>query len=82
MSLQKLAKHLETAGRNNDSMLVHMSPREVSGLQALARQHGGDLTINPSTGRVEAGFLDSILPMLAGAALTATGVGAPLAEHW
>jgi hypothetical protein len=79
MSLQKLAKHLETAGRNNDSMLVHMSPREVSGLQSLARQHGGDLTINPSTGLVEAGFLDSILPMLAGAALTATGVGAPLA---
>jgi hypothetical protein len=79
MSLQKLAKHLETAGRNNDSMLVHMSPREVSGLQSLARQHGGDLTINPNTGLVEAGFLDSILPMLAGAALTATGVGAPLA---
>ena len=79
MSLQKLAKHLETAGRNNDSMLVHMSPREVSGLQALARQHGGDLSINPNTGLVEAGFLDSILPMLAGAALTATGVGAPLA---
>jgi hypothetical protein len=79
MSLQKLAKHLETAGRNNDSMLVHMSPREVSGLQSLARQHGGDLTINPTTGLVEAGFLDSILPMIAGAALTATGVGAPLA---
>ena len=79
MSLQKLAKHLETAGRNNDSMLVHMSPREVSGLQALARQHGGDLTINPTTGLVEAGFLDSILPMIAGAALTATGIGAPLA---
>ena len=79
MSLQKLAKHLEATGRNNDSMLVHMSPREVSGLQALARQHGGDLSINPTTGLVEAGFLDSILPMLAGAALTATGVGAPLA---
>lgn len=79
MSLQKLAKHLETAGRNNDSMLVHMSPREVSGLQSLARQHGGDLTINPTTGLVEAGFLDSILPMIAGAALTATGIGAPLA---
>jgi hypothetical protein len=79
MSLHKIAKHLEAAGRNNDSMLVHMSPREVSGLQALARTHGGDLSINPNTGLVEAGFLDSILPMLAGAALTATGIGAPLA---
>jgi hypothetical protein len=79
MSLKQIAHHLQAAGRNNDSMLVHMSPREVSGLQALARQHGGDLSINPNTGLVEAGFLDSILPMLAGAALTATGVGAPLA---
>lgn len=79
MSLRKLASHLQAEGRNNDSMLVHMSPREVSGLQSLARQYGGDLSINPKTGLVEAGFLDSILPMLAGAALTATGVGAPLA---
>ena len=79
MSLQKLAKHLETAGRNNDSMLVHMSPREVSGLQALARQHGGDLSINPNTGLVEAGFLDSILPTIAGLGLSLIpGVG-PLA---
>lgn len=79
MSLQKLAKHLETAGRNNDSMLVHMSPREVSGLQALARQHGGDLTINPNTGLVEAGFLESVLPTIAGLGLSLIpGVG-PLA---
>lgn len=79
MSLQKLAKHLETAGRNNDSMLVHMSPREVSGLQALARQHGGDLTINPHTGLVEAGFLESVLPTIAGLGLSLIpGVG-PLA---
>jgi hypothetical protein len=79
MSLKQIAHQLQAAGRNNDSMLVHMSPREVSGLQSLARQHGGNLSVNPTTGLVEAGFLDSILPMLAGAALTATGVGAPLA---
>jgi hypothetical protein len=56
-----------------------MAPQEVAGLQALAKAHGGSLTINPDTGLPEAGFLSSILPMLAGAALTATGIGAPLA---
>jgi hypothetical protein len=53
-----------------------MSPREVRGLQALAKAHGGSLTINPDTGLVEAGFLDRLLPMIAGAALASTGVGA------
>jgi hypothetical protein len=56
-----------------------MSPREIKGLQALALAHGGSLTINPETGLPEAGFLEQILPMVAGAALTFTGVGAPLA---
>jgi hypothetical protein len=42
-------------------------------------QHGGSLTINPKTGLVEANFLKSILPVIAGAALAATGVGAPMA---
>jgi hypothetical protein len=56
-----------------------MAPQEVAGLQALAKAHGGSLTVNPDTGLPEAGFLSSILPMIAGAALAATGVGAPLA---
>lgn len=60
-------------------MLVHMSPGEVHGLQALAKAHGGSLTINPQTGLPEAGFLSSILPIAAGAALTAMGVPPPLA---
>lgn len=77
--LPALAQNLQTQGRGQDKMLVHMTPREVAGLQALAMQHGGSLTINPKTGLVEAGFLSSILPMVAGAALAATGVGAPLA---
>jgi len=66
-------------GRGKDTMLVHMTPGEVRGLQQLALAHGGSLTINPHTGLVEAGFLSSMLPMLVGAALTATGVGAPIA---
>jgi hypothetical protein len=79
MSLHVAAKHLASKGRDGDSTLVHMSPGEVKGLQALAMAHGGSLTINPDTGLVEASFLKRILPMVAGAALMATGVGAPLA---
>jgi hypothetical protein len=56
-----------------------MTPNEVSGLQAVAKAHGGSLTINPHTGLAEAGFLRGILPTLLGAGLAATGVGAPLA---
>ena len=56
-------------------MLVHMTPGEVQGLQTLAMRHGGSLTINPQTGLPEAGFLSSLLPMLAGAALTAVSGG-------
>ena len=83
MSLQNLAKELEKKGRGKDRMLVHMTPKEVSGLQAIAKAHGGSLTVNPDTGLVEAGFLDdllpSLLPMVAGAALASTGIGAPAA---
>jgi hypothetical protein len=56
-----------------------MSRDEVKSLNDLAMAHGGQLTINPQTGLPEAGFLSSILPMVAGAALTATGIGAPMA---
>jgi hypothetical protein len=56
-----------------------MAPNEVAGLQAIAKAHGGSLTVNPHTGLAEAGFLSSILPTLAGAALASTGIGAPMA---
>jgi hypothetical protein len=57
-------------------MLVHMAPNEVGALQGLARAAGGSLTINPQTGLAEAGFLKSILPMIAGAGLSMIpGVG-------
>ena len=70
MSLHQLANHMSAQGRGPDSTLVHMSPREVSGLQSLAMAHGGTLTINPETGLPEAGFLDSLLPTLLGGAAT------------
>ena len=79
MKYQNVANQLAAEGRGPDSMLVHMAPSEVRGLQALAMAHGGSLTTNPTTGLPEAGFLSNILPMVAGAALMATGIGAPAA---
>jgi len=76
MSLHNLAHHVRAKGRGKDSMLVHMTPREVQGLQALAKAKGGTLTINPETGLPEAGFLDQILPMVAMAAATYFTAGA------
>ena len=54
------AQRLAEQGRGNDSMLVHMTPSEVQGLQALARRQGDSLTINPSTGLPEAGKLEDL----------------------
>lgn len=70
---------MASRGRGPDTTLVHMAPGEVQSLQALAKAHGGSLTINPATGLPEAGFLSSILPMVIGAGLTAAGVPAPIA---
>jgi hypothetical protein len=53
-----------------------MSRNEVKSLNDLAMAHGGQLTINPQTGLPEAGFLSSLLPMVAGAALTGFSGGA------
>lgn len=61
---------LASLGRNGDSMLVHMSPSEVAGLQGLAMAQGGSLTINPDTGLPEAFKLKNVfkaaLPIAAG----------------
>ena len=75
MSLQTAAQHLAAQGRGPDTTLVHMAPGEVKSLQAIAMAHGGSLTINPQTGLPEAGFLSSILPMVAGMGLTALSGG-------
>ncbi len=69
------AQQTQSKGRGQDTMLVHMTPKEVGGLQALAMAHGGSLTINPQTGLPEAGFLSAILPMVAGFALGPAGFG-------
>lgn len=74
-----LARGLASLGRGPDTNLVHMSDKEINGLKTLAAKSGGSLTINPHTGLYEAGWLENILPMVAGGVLAATGVGAPAA---
>ncbi len=75
-----MAQELQSYGRNGDSMLIHMAPEEVGGLQNLAMAMGGSLSINPETGLVEANFLKKILPTLLGAGLSfIPGVGPLLA---
>jgi hypothetical protein len=74
-----IASLLSAQGRNGDSMLIHMAPEEVQGLQSLAMAAGGSLSINPETGLYEASFLKKLLPTLLGIGLSfIPGVG-PLA---
>jgi len=71
-----MAQELQSQGRGEDTMLVHMTPGEVNSLQGLAMAHGGSLTINPETGLPEAGFLKKLLPTLLGVGLNfIPGVG-------
>lgn len=70
MGLHNTAHYLKSKGRGTDTELVHMSKREIKGLQQLAMAHGGSLTVNPDTGLVEAGFLEQALPIIAAAAAT------------
>jgi hypothetical protein len=70
MTTSHTAQGLASLGRNGDTMLVHMNPQEVMGLQGLAKTHGTSLTINPDTGMPEAFNLGKVFgavaPMAAG----------------
>lgn len=74
MHYSHMAEHVRSKGRGDDTMLVHMTPHEVGGLQALAMAHGGSLTINPDTGLPEAGWLGKLLPTILGAVGMAFGI--------
>ncbi len=80
--MKDLADNLAGYGRYGDSMLMHVQPREVAGLQALAEANGTSLTINPHTGLPEAfnlgNMLTSLLPTIVGAALAPSTGGASL----
>ncbi len=67
MSLQKIAKNLESKGRNGDTMLMHIQPSELQVLEAML----GKTTINPTTGLPEA---FSWKRLLAGIGIAAAGV--------
>jgi len=69
-----MAQKLQSYGRGEDTMLVHMTPAEVNSLQGLALAHGGSLTINPHTGLPEAGWLGRLLPTILGAVGMAFGI--------
>lgn len=72
------AQRLASKGRGGDSTLVHMAPEEVAGLQALARQNGTSLTINPETGLPEALSLKKLLPAVVTLGAAAFGVPIPV----
>lgn len=80
--MKDLADNLASYGRYGDTMLMHVQPREVAGLQALAEANGTSLTVNPHTGLPEAFSLGdaftSLLPTLVGAALAPATGGASL----
>ena len=78
-SVAGLASLVQSRGRNGDSVLVHMTPDEVQGLNALALAHGGQLSINPDTGLYEANFLKKLLPTIIGLALAPLTAGTSLA---
>ena len=74
MPYSHMAEHVRSKGRGADTMLIHMTPHEVGGLQALAMAHGGSLTINPDTGLPEAGWLGKLLPTILGGIGMAFGI--------
>jgi hypothetical protein len=78
MATRQIAQGLAGLGRYGDSMLMHVSPAEVAGIQHLGKMHGVSLTTNPHTGLPEAfsfgNFLKTMAPTIAGViAAPATG---------
>jgi hypothetical protein len=84
MTAHHTAQGIASLGRYGDDLIVHMNQEEVAGLQALAKQHGASLSINPHTGMPEAFSLGkvfkAILPVAAGFALGPGGFASGLFE--
>jgi hypothetical protein len=83
MATRQIAQGLAGLGRYGDSMLMHVSPDEVAGLQSLGSKHGISLTTNPHTGLPEAfsfgNFLKAIAPTVAGVVAAPFTAGTSLA---
>ncbi len=76
--LARAASQLRQRGRNGDTILAHINPREAAMLQA----HGGSGRINPQTGLPEFGFFSDLLKIAVPIVATflAPGVGTWLAS--
>lgn len=60
--LKSAAQRVADAGRNGDSVLVHMTPEEVADLSRMGIAAGiGPVGINPDTGMPEASFFGDLL---------------------
>ena len=68
------SRDIASKGRNGDTMLMHINPQELSGLQSLL----GPVTVNPETGNPEA---FAWTPLLIGMALGATTAGTSAAAQ-
>ena len=66
------SREIASKGRNGDTMLMHIQPEELEGLQTLL----GPVTINPETGNPEAFVWFAALPLLAQMAVVAAGTTA------
>jgi hypothetical protein len=77
--VRPMAQQVQSMGRGDDTMLVHMTPNEVNSLQGLALATGGSLTTNPETGLPEAGWLGRLLPSILGFGLNFLLPGSGLA---
>lgn len=73
MNTRQLAGGIASLGRGPDTMLMHVTPREVDALGSMVP--GGRLPTNPQTGLPEAGIFDAILPI--GATIAGTMFGMP-----
>lgn len=72
--LRRASQHISDHGRGPDDALMHVTHNE---LRALGQLHpSGELPRNPKTGLPEAGFLEDILPMVAGLGATVLSGGA------
>lgn len=75
--LSGIATALAKQGRNGDNTLVHVSHKELAGLDALAKRHfGRELPRNPHTGLKEASLFQDWFGRDVG---TALGIIAPIA---
>jgi len=71
--MKNVANGLARYGRNGDNNLVHVSDKELAGIEQLT---GRKFTTNPTTGLPEAFNFASLLPVVAG--VGGTIVGGPL----